>query len=80
MRQIRIKTRRPYFQHINSQTTLVFLTLEISIPTDIPKNTTGPVESYIMHSDVIPVLVVVTRGVCNFTVHWRYRATTVATP
>jgi len=57
----------------------VFSTLEISIPTDIPKNTTGPVQGYIMHSDVIPVLVV-TCIVCDFTVHSRCRATSVATP
>jgi len=74
-----IKSRRPYFQHINSQKTLVLLTLEISIPTDTPKNTTGPVEGYIMHSEVMLVLVV-TCGVCDFTVHSRSRATTVATP
>jgi len=79
MRQIRNKTRRPYFRHINSQKTLVFSTLEISIPTDIPKNKTGPVEGYIMHSDVIHVLVV-TCDVCDVTVHSRCRATTVTTP
>ena len=78
MRQIRNKARRSYFQHINSQKTLVFSTLEISIPTDIPKNTTGPVEGYIMHFDVIPVLVFIC-GVCDVTVHWRCRATIVAT-
>jgi hypothetical protein len=50
MRQIRITNITPHTQHINSQKTLGLLTMETSIPTDIPKNVTGPVDGCIMHS------------------------------
>lgn len=81
MRQISIKTRRPYFQRINSREDFSVIK-NWKFPflhAYTPKSTTAPVQSYIMHSERIPVLDV-TCGVCYVTEHSRCRATTVATP